>query len=58
MTTLFCGLKRLEAERDQSGGARESGKRPFMYSRYYSAMEPNVPIKVRRNHSNIALGVC
>ncbi|KAG2789737.1 hypothetical protein PC129_g21524 [Phytophthora cactorum] len=34
MTTLFFGLKRLEAERDQSGDARESGKRPLTYSRY------------------------
>ncbi|KAG6950776.1 hypothetical protein JG687_00014033, partial [Phytophthora cactorum] len=34
MTTLLSGLKRLEAERDQSGDARKSGKRPLTYSRY------------------------
>ncbi|KAG3120246.1 hypothetical protein PI124_g403 [Phytophthora idaei] len=32
--TLLSGLKRLEAERDQSGDARKSGKRPLTYSRY------------------------
>ncbi|KAG6941620.1 hypothetical protein JG688_00018571 [Phytophthora aleatoria] len=34
MMTLFSGLKRLEAERDQSGDARESGKRLLTYSIY------------------------
>lgn len=34
MTTLFSGLKRLEADRDQTGQGRESGKRPLTYSRY------------------------
>ncbi|KAG6945528.1 hypothetical protein JG688_00016510 [Phytophthora aleatoria] len=78
MTALFSGLKPLEAERDQSGDACESGKRPphvfeirdavhvdSSTRRWWlcplipsNAMEPNVPIKVRRDHSNVALGVC
>lgn len=34
LKTFFSGLKRIEAECMQSGGARDSGKAPLAYSKY------------------------
>lgn len=33
-TKIFSGLKRIEADAKQSGGARDSGKAPLTYSDY------------------------
>ncbi|ETP22191.1 hypothetical protein F441_04442 [Phytophthora nicotianae CJ01A1] len=39
LTTFFSGLKRLQADKYQSGSPKDSGKDPLQYSRYQQLCE-------------------
>lgn len=49
LKTLFSGLKRIEADAIQSGGARDSGKAPLNYSKYKTLCEQTLQLCADRS---------
>ncbi|KAG3096813.1 hypothetical protein PI124_g15740 [Phytophthora idaei] len=45
LTTLFRGLKRVEADNDQAGGERKPGKEPLTFSLYTELAERTLSLK-------------